>query len=119
MEEMTVMTTNDFERSGSLRNLSHRLLEGVRRGFGKAWRRTLQRRELAALRRLEPWQLEDIGLTKEDLDWGLDLPGDVDARRAVSERAARRRADETAKSHRAKQEKGRAYRTFPRYYPHG
>ncbi|MEM8663592.1 MAG: DUF1127 domain-containing protein [Pseudomonadota bacterium] len=67
------------------------------RGFGTLLARVSRyreaRRRRAAFRMLsslEPWQLEDIGLSVEDVDWGLVLPMETDALAAAKARARRR-----------------------------
>ncbi|GAB5377000.1 MAG: hypothetical protein AcusKO_34620 [Acuticoccus sp.] len=58
------------------------------------WSAYERRRALASLRRLDALQLEDVGLTHAEIEWGLDLPFYVNAARAVSMRASQRRAAE-------------------------
>ncbi|MEM9221611.1 MAG: DUF1127 domain-containing protein [Pseudomonadota bacterium] len=50
----------------------------------------VRRQTFRALMSLEPWQLDDIGITTEDLEWGLSLPLSMDAVSAMRERARRR-----------------------------
>lgn len=59
----------------------------------RAW---FRRRRFAALRRLSDEQLHDVGLTRDDILWGLSLPLRTDATRAVEVRrcCAARRAGE-------------------------
>lgn len=66
------------------------------KGLKTMWRSYVRRRALAALLRLNARQLEDVGLTHAEIDWGLDLPFYVDAAHAVSLRASERRAAEEA-----------------------
>lgn len=42
-------------------------------------RNWLARRQLAKLQGLDDYLLNDIGLTRDDIRWGLALPRDVDA----------------------------------------
>lgn len=55
-----------------------------------------RRRAVAALARLEPWQLEDVGITPTDLDRAMELPLYVSAGHALGLIASERRAREWA-----------------------
>ena len=69
-----------------------------------------RRQALAALAKLSPEQLEDIGLDLEDILWGLDLPLRLNASVAVAARARVRRASEDARRQRRRAEMAAAYR---------
>ena len=56
--------------------------------------RIARRRQFKALLRYDPRMLDDMGLTHEDVSWGLGQPLWVDAARAVEARAGRRRKAE-------------------------
>lgn len=71
-------------------------VEAVTGRIKALWSAYERRRALASLRRLDALQLEDVGLTHDDIDWGLDLPFYVNAAEAVSMRASQRRAAEDA-----------------------
>lgn len=77
-----------------------------------AWREARRRRgSLATLQRLEDWQLDDTGFTRGEVEFALELPLTVNAARWISERAARRRADEEAAMHRKATDRARALST--------
>ena len=59
----------------------------------RARRRTLRERRLARLafadmRRLDDHMLDDIGLRGDDVRWGMSLPLEIDAARAVRRRVS-------------------------------
>lgn len=56
--------------------------------------RIARRRQFKALLRYDPRMLDDMGLTPEDVAWGLGQPLWVDAARAVEARAGSRRKAE-------------------------
>ncbi len=49
-----------------------------------------RRNDLARLREFDDYQLADIGITREDLSWAVNLPFSQDPTRALEERALRR-----------------------------
>ena len=55
----------------------------------RSWKR---RSDLARLREFDDHQLDDIGITREDLSWALALPFSHDPTHALEERALRRRS---------------------------
>lgn len=63
--------------------------------------RSLQRRwQLYRMQSLEDHLLDDIGVTREELEWAIRLPLSTNAALALRERAARRRMASTTKNHR-------------------
>jgi uncharacterized protein YjiS (DUF1127 family) len=49
-------------------------------------RNWLTRRQLHKLQHLDDYLLNDIGLSRDDLHWGLSLPSDCDITLAMAER---------------------------------
>ncbi len=104
---MTLISTHDVFHVNGLKT---RLLHAIAAKVGH-WREAQnRRRSLAALSKLETWQLHDTGFTRAEIDWALELPLYVNAAHAVGLRAAQRRADETAAMQRETSERAAAYR---------
>ncbi|MCX7344245.1 MAG: DUF1127 domain-containing protein [Alphaproteobacteria bacterium] len=49
-------------------------------------RNWLTKRQLSRLQAMDDYLLHDIGLTRDDLRWGLSLPSSCDVAHALSER---------------------------------
>ena len=95
---MALMSANDLHHS-PLGGLGTRVVHLLARKAGEWHEARRRRHSLAALQRLENWQLDDAGFTRGEVDWAMELPLYINAAHSLSEHAARRRADEVAALH--------------------
>ena len=76
------------QKNSAPANLLATLLNVVR----SAWTAGMRRRKLASLLDLDDHMLADVGVTREDLKWVLDLPFSHDPGLELQRRALRNRA---------------------------
>ena len=95
---MIFMTLHAFaeRRAPRAKEYLGALLASHRRNAREQRELRLNREAFLNLLRVDERALEDIGVTREDVDWAARLPLETNAALALRQRAARRRAEPAA-----------------------
>ena len=107
---MAVTASHHTARAAEISDAIHRAFSAVAHRMSEHRQAVRRRKALASLLTLSPEQLEDVGLTVEDLQYGLSQPLHVNGARAASQRARRRRNEASVAMDRRRAELAAAYR---------